>query len=144
MSDIAIVLPMLANALLAIVLYFLLGLRKKQASREGSVDETRRAIYSDAWPESVQQVNNCIRNQFELPILFYVLCFMLWGLNAVNVWVLIAAWGFVVLRYWHAYVHIGTNFLPLRRRLFTFATLIVIGLWIMVVGHWFITWRSLQ
>lgn len=144
MTHDVIFLPMLVNIFLVIVLYLLLGYRKKQASRERAVDESRRALHADAWPESVQQVNNCIRNQFELPVLFYVLCFILWGLNAVNIWVLLATWGFVVLRYCHAFIHVGSNYVPVRRRFFTFATLIVLGLWVMALGRWLVVWVTLQ
>ena len=144
MGQRAIFLPMLANMLIVLVLYFQLGVRKKRACHEGSVDDSRRALHADAWPEPVMQVNNCIRNQFELPTLFYVLGFILWALNAVNIWVLAAAWIFVALRCCHAFVHVGSNFLPMRRRLFTFAMLVVVGLLVMALGRWLMVWVVLQ
>lgn len=144
MGQSSIFLPMLANMLIVLVLYYLLGMRKKRACREGSVDDSRRALHADAWPDYVMQVNNCIRNQFELPVLFYVVGMILWALNAVNLWVLVAAWAFVLLRFSHAYVHVGSNFLPLRRRLFSFATLVVVGLWVIALGRWFLAWETLR
>lgn len=144
MGQSSIFLPMLANMLIVLVLYYLLGLRKKRACREGTVDDSRRALHADAWPDYVMQVNNCIRNQFELPVLFYVVSMILWALNAVNLWVLVAAWAFVLLRFSHAYVHVGSNFLPLRRRLFSFATLVMVGLWVIALGRWFMAWVALR
>lgn len=144
MGQSAIFLPLLANMLIVLVLYYLLGVRKKRACRQGTVDDQRRALHADAWPDDVMQVNNCIRNQFELPLLFYVLGVILWALNAVNLWVLVAAWAFVLLRCCHAYVHTGSNFLPLRRRLFTFATLVLTGLWVMALGRWLMAWIALR
>lgn len=144
MGQSVIFLPLLANMMIVLVLYYLLGVRKKRACREHTVDDSRRALHADAWPDDVMQVNNCIRNQFEQPVLFYVTGLILWALNAVNLWVLVAAWAFVLLRCCHAYVHVGSNFLPLRRRLFSFGTLVLVGLWIMAVGRWLMAWIALS
>jgi hypothetical protein len=74
----------------------------------------------------VQQINNCIRNQFELPVLFYVLCLMFWSLAAIDPFVQIAAWTFVLSRIAHAWEHMGSNRVPRRRRWFTLGVLIVL------------------
>lgn len=137
MSENAIFWPVLLNILLVIILYVALAKAKKVASAAGQVDEQRRALHSDAWPESVQKINNCIANQFEAPMLFYILAFVLWALNGINALVLILAWGFVGLRYAHAYVHTHSNNVPVRRRLFTLSTLLLLVLWLVVA------WRLL-
>ncbi len=120
--------PVLFNIFLAVLLYFKLIAVKKAALVEGSVDEDRRALHDDAWPDSVMQVNNCIRNQFEAPVLFYAVVGVVYALNAVNWIALSLAWIFVVSRYFHAYVHTGSNFVPRRRRFFTVSVLSVLAL----------------
>jgi len=120
--------PVLLNILLAILLYFKLIAVKKRAAAEGAVDESRRALHDDAWPDNVVQVNNCIRNQFEVPVLFYAVVGVVYALNAVNWIVLSLAWIFVASRYFHAYVHTGSNFVPRRRRFFTISVLSVLAL----------------
>ncbi len=125
-----ILLPALAQILLVVVLYIHLAAAKSQAAQRGDVDESRRALYADAWPEPVIQINNCIRNQFEVPVLFYVLVLVLWMLNAVNALTLSLAWLFVGTRLLHAKVHIGSNVVPLRRRLFSIGVLLLLSLWV--------------
>lgn len=115
-----ILLPVLVQIVLAIALYVLLIVRKSRAVKTKDVNEARRALHEDAWPDYVQQVNNCIRNQFEVPILFYVVSISLLAIGAVNLPALVLAWAFVLSRVAHAIVHTGSNYVPTRRRLFTF------------------------
>ncbi len=80
------------------------------------------------WPDSVLQINNNIRNQFEVPVLFYVLIGILWGIDAVNMYIHIAAWIFVISRIIHMAVHTGSNYVPLRRKVFMLGCFVLIGL----------------
>lgn len=120
--------PALGQIALTIGLYFVLAKRKNAAVAEGTVDEERRGLHDDAWPDAVVQVNNCIRNQFELPILFYVLVIALWQTGTTPVAALAAAWLFLLARIGHAVVHTGSNFVPLRRKLFTVSAVLIIVL----------------
>jgi hypothetical protein len=72
------------------------------------------------------KINNNIRNQFELPVLFYVLTIVLWRLGETGTLALMVAWLFVASRIAHAYVHTGANYVPVRRRIFTFGWLVVL------------------
>lgn len=128
-----IFLPVLAQVFLTLLLYIQLSMRKKRAARAGAVNEARRALHADAWPDSVQQVNNCIRNQFEVPVLFYVLSLVLFATQAVDGIALGIASLFVFSRYAHAYVHTGINIVPIRRKLFTLGCVLVLILLVLVV-----------
>ena len=128
MNQNSIFLPVLAQIALVIALYIYLAIAKSKASQRGEVDEDRRALHDYAWPESVLKINNCIRNQFEAPVLFYVLVFILWSLGAVNVFVHVLSWLFVATRIVHAYIHTGSNFVPLRRSVFSIGVLILLVL----------------
>ena len=124
--------PVLIQLTLTILLYFLLARRKRKAAEAGDVNEARRGIYDDAWPESVILVNNCIRNQFELPVLFYVVTLSLWSLNAVS-WPALALAGiFALSRLVRAYIHTGANVVPIRRRIFIFGVLLVAALCVLL------------
>ena len=122
--------PVLVQVLLTLAMYVVLIRAKTRALKAGQVDLKRRALYDDAWPESVIQINNNIRNQFELPVLFYALAFTLWALDSVHYAALGAAWLFVLSRIVHAWVHTGPNTQPARRYAFTFgwALLLVMAL----------------
>lgn len=121
-----LLLALLTQALLTIILYVRLAIAKSRAVKAGLTDESRRALHADAWPDSVQQINNCIRNQFEVPVLFYVVGLMLWQLGQIGVMVQVIAWLFVMSRIAHAWVHCGRNHVPTRRRLFMFGCLMVL------------------
>lgn len=123
-----IFLPVLAQILLTMSVFVRLATAKSKAAKSGEVNEERRALHDDAWPESVIQINNNIRNQFELPVLFYVLCFILWAVGTTNILVHTLAWIFVVSRVVHVVIHTGSNFVPLRRKVFMFGFCVVFAL----------------
>jgi hypothetical protein len=126
MENQTIFLPVVFQILLTLWLYIYLSIAKSRAAKLGQVDETRRALHDDAWPDNVLQINNCIRNQFEVPVLFYVLILTLWSLNAINIAIHILAWVFVLSRAIHAFIHTGSNQVPQRRKVFSFGCLILI------------------
>lgn len=118
MGNNSIFVPVIIQVALTFWLYIYLAIAKKRAVKSGEVNEDRRALHDDAWPDSVLQINNCIRNQFEVPLLFYVLIGILWGIGAANIYVHVAAWLFVLSRIGHAFIHTGSNYVPLRRKFF--------------------------
>ena len=123
-----IFLPLLLQVLLTLALYIYLAIAKSRSVKQGTVDLERRALHSDAWPDSVQQINNSIRNQFEIPVLFYVLVIVLYLLQSVGVLTLVLAWLFALSRLLHAYIHIGSNHVPYRRPVFTFGCLVLMAM----------------
>ena len=135
MSRNLIFVPVLIQVLLTLAIYVHLIKVKIAAMKAGQVDTARRALHEDAWPESVLQINNNIRNQFELPVLFYVLSFALWALHAVHVVALAAATVFVVSRIAHAVIHLGSNYVPNRRRAFT------VGWWVLAGMALLVAWE---
>ena len=102
----AIFWPVLVQVLMTLLVYVRLINVKVREMRAGKVDMARRGLHEDAWPDSVLLINNNIRNQFELPVLFYVVCLTLWALEGVGVVALVAAWLFVLSRVAHAWVHL--------------------------------------
>ncbi len=110
--------PVLVQVLLSLLLYVPLVRAKIKAYKRREVDRDRSALCADAWPDYVQKVNNNIRNQFETPMLFYVLALTLYVTQQVTIWGVVLAWLYVVSRLAHMWVHIGSNYVPLRMRLF--------------------------
>ncbi|MFZ2508914.1 MAG: MAPEG family protein [Steroidobacteraceae bacterium] len=125
--------PVLVQVLLTLAVYTLLAWAKSRAIRLGQVNLARRALHDDAWPESVMKINNNIRNQFEVPVVFYAVSFTLWALDAVGLAALSAAWLFAAGRIVHAYAHIVPNYVPVRRRVFTFGWAMVIIMTLLAV-----------
>jgi hypothetical protein len=121
-----IFLPLVIHMGLVFSLYIYLAITKSRAIKDALVDEQRRALHNDAWPDSVLKVNNCIRNQFEVPVVFYVLIILLWVTQSINIVMHSLAWLFVASRIFHAIIHVGSNYVPMRRRAFMFGCLILI------------------
>jgi len=130
-----LLLPVLLQVLLTIFLYIALAAAKSRALKAGLVDLERRALHDDAWPESVMKINNNIRNQFEVPILFYVLALMLWQLADASSLTLALGWLFVASRIVHAWIHTHSNYVPARRRVFTFGVVVVLAMGAVALRH---------
>lgn len=118
--------PVIIQVFLTLFVYLRLLQVKKRAAAAGEVDRVRVALRDDAWPDYVIQVNNNIRNQFELPVLFYVLAILLWLLDSVHGVAVGAATVFVLSRIVHAGIHLSINAVPPRRHTFTVGWLAVL------------------
>ena len=118
--------PVLMQILLILLMYMLLGYRKAKAVKTGNVNLKATALDNKAWPPEVVKVSNNIDNQFEIPMVFFVLFLLFFGIGQVDFLVLSLAWAFVISRYAHAYVHIGSNYVPLRMRIFAFGCLVLL------------------
>lgn len=124
--------PVLAQVLLTLIMFILLGVRKARAVKAGTVNRKQAALNNREWPEDVIKVSNNIANQFEFPVLFYVLCLVLYSAGAVGMLALVLAWLFALSRFVHAYVHVGSNYVPMRLRLFLVGCLVLIGMFMLV------------
>lgn len=124
--------PVLAQVLLTLIMFTVLGMRKAKAVHAGKVDRKQAALDNRVWPEDVLKVSNNIANQFEAPVLFYVLCLVLYSINAAGTVAIVLAWLFALSRCAHTYVHVGSNYVPLRLRLFLVGCLVLLAMLILV------------
>ncbi len=120
--------PVAVQVTLTLYLYIRLKNVKIDAVKAGGVDRQKAALHPDAWPDSVLKVNNNLRNQFEVPVLFYVLTIVLWELGAVNPVTLGLACLFALSRLVHAYIHTGSNIVKHRLRVFTVGVATLVGM----------------
>jgi hypothetical protein len=120
--------PLLIQVMLVLLLYILLGIEKSKAVKAGTVDRKKAALHNDAWPDHVLRVSNNIANQFETPILFFVLSLVFFNLKAVDVTVLVLSCAYVASRIVHAYIHVTSNYVPKRRGVFMVGCVILIVL----------------
>lgn len=127
-----IIWPVLAQIFLTLMMFTILGVRKSKAVKAGEVNRQQAAMNNRVWPESVLKVSNNIANQFEIPVLFYALCLVLYNIDAVDIIAILLAWFFVLSRFAHAFVHIGSNYVPMRLRLFLVGCLILIAMLVQV------------
>jgi hypothetical protein len=123
-----IIWPVLAQVFLTLIMFIILGVRKAKAVKAGAVNRQQAALNNQVWPQDVIKVSNNIANQFETPVLFYVLCLVMHSINAVGLVTIGLAWLFALSRFAHAYVHIGSNYVPIRLRLFLVGCFVLIAM----------------
>jgi hypothetical protein len=93
------------------------------------------ALREPNWRPGTLQVAYSYGNQFELPVLFYVLCLTLHVTNGVNYLTLALMWIFVASRFFHAWVHLTSNNLRLRSRSFFLGAILLALAWIWLALH---------
>jgi hypothetical protein len=124
--------PILAQLAIPIWILLLNGKRKKADVSTGKLNPNS-PIDNKAWSLPVVLTSNALANQFQLPIIFYVLCFILADIGAVNGLVLGVCWVFVVTRWVHVYVHVMSNHVPSRRSAFITGTLALLVLFALTI-----------
>lgn len=134
MNQTTIFWPVLAHVLLVYIVYGVMGRRRYFAVKSGEAKVGQYKVRSTEPSSSVTVANNLI-NQFELPVLFYVLCLALHLTNGVNYLTLALTWIFVASRYFHAWVHLTSNNLLLRSRSFFLGAVILLLAWIWFALH---------
>lgn len=113
-----VLLPLFVEVILTFVLLFSLAPMRRGAFKSGQVREADIAMGQKAWPPRVQQLANCFDNQFQLPVLFYVLTILAIITRHADVIFLVLAWIFVLARLAHAYVHVTSNRVMVRGGLY--------------------------
>ena len=79
-----------------------------------------------------------LRNQFEWPIFFYVICLLLMVSNQpIHTTQILLAWVFVIGRVLHSTVQIFTSNVRLRGLVFTINFVAVLAMWAMFVANTF-------
>ena len=128
MNASTILLPLLVQISLTLIMFLILGVRKTKAIKAGGVDRKATALNNSAWPEDVVKVSNNIANQFQTPVLFYVICILFYLTNQVSLTVLVLAWIYSASRIIHAFIHSGSNFVPARFMVFTLGVVCLIAM----------------
>ena len=93
-----ILLPLFVEVTLTFVLWFWMAFARRQVFVNRTVHPREIALGQQNWPEKIAQVSNSFRNQFELPVLFYVACILLHVLSRVDGLYVSLAWAYVFLR----------------------------------------------
>ncbi len=126
--------PMLAQMALTFVIYSVMSVRRMGSIRDGKAKAADFRIPT-VEPEASATVARNLINQFELPVLFYMACMMLFVLGAAGSFAVFVAWLFTLSRMAHAYVHVTTNRLRLRRPLFMAGFVFTFVLWALTAAR---------
>jgi hypothetical protein len=130
MSVQMVLLPVFVLVGLTFTLLLWMAGARRQALVGGETKIRDIALGQSNWPDRATQVGNCFANQFELPLLFYILIALALPLRRVDLFLVLMSWVFVVTRFAHAGIFVTSNDLN-RRSLAWFAgVLVLFAMWI--------------
>ena len=124
-----IFIPIILMVIATFAVYIILSKVRVQLFKDGKATLESFSIGEGQPSESIK-LNNVLKNQFELPILFYVVCLSLYVTQTVTIINLALAFLFVLFKALHIKEHIKDNVVKKRRNLFVRATQILLLLWV--------------
>ena len=130
MSVEMILLPLFVEVILTFALLFWLAPLRAGDFRSGLVREEDIGLRQPNWSKPALQVQYSFSNQFELPVLFYVLTILAYITHHAGVLFVVLAWVFVIFRLLQAYVHVTNNKVRLRGMFFGISALALAIMWI--------------
>ena len=129
MSVAEVLLPVFVHVLLVFILLFWMGKERRGALVTREVQMKDIALDEPNWPKKATQLGNCLKNQFEFPVLFYALCAFLAVTKRTTLFLLACAWGYVVLRSLHAYIHLTSNQVIRRFQAYVASSVVLFVMW---------------
>jgi hypothetical protein len=133
MSAKMILLPLFVEVILTFALLIWLGPLRARDFRSGLVREEDIALRQPNWSKPTLQVQYSFSNQFELPVLFYVLTILAYVTHHAGTLFVVLAWVFVIFRLLQAYVHVTNNKVRLRGVFFIVSALALAIMWIVFI-----------
>jgi hypothetical protein len=130
MSVAAILAPVFVLVALTFALMFWMGGTRYASVNRGETQVRDVALGEPNWPPRVLQLGNAFNNQFQLPLLFYVLVILALFLRKADLLFVIMSWIFVVLRVLHAGVHTTTNRMIHRFSVYAVGAIVLLMMWI--------------
>ena len=88
------------------------------------------ALGQPNWPPRVTQIGNCFSNQFEIPVLFYILIALALPLRHADLFIVLMSWVFVVLRFIHAGIFVTSNNMRQRALVWFAGVLVLLAMWL--------------
>lgn len=129
-----LVYPMFAMVLLTAGVMMIMFRSRVRAVRSKDVRLNYFKTYNSLEvPEYMITPARHFTNLFETPVLFYAGCLAAMVLNRQGPVVLCLAWGYVLTRYLHAYIHLGKNDVMVRTQVYALSWIFLIALWVSLV-----------
>ena len=136
MRNPAVLYPMFALAAWTLIVLLLIPIvRVRSARRREIVVDDFKYGESATVPPAVSLPNRNYMNLLELPMLFYVICIVLYVTAGASTTTIALAWAFVALRIVHSLVHLTYNGVVHRLAAFTAANVALAVLWVTAGFH---------
>jgi hypothetical protein len=136
MRNPAILFPMFALACWTALVLLLVPLaRIRSAWRREIVADDFKYGESASVPSYVSIPNRNYMNLLELPMLFYVVCLLLYVTAGASSLAIALAWAYVALRVVHSAIHLSYNHVLHRLAAFALGNVALVMLWIIAGVH---------
>jgi hypothetical protein len=133
MSLQAVLLPLFVEVILTFVLMLQMGALRRADYSSGAVKADDIALREPRWPQRTTQAANAFSNQFELPVLFYVLTILAWVTRHAGIVFVVLAWIFVICRVLQAYIHVTSNVVRYRGFFFSIGAVVLMIMWALYI-----------
>jgi hypothetical protein len=124
-----VLLPVFVQVALTFALLIAMVAARRRTLVSGEARIKDVALGEPNWPARTTQVANCYRNQFELPVLFYVLIGLALPLRHADLFIVLMSWVFVVVRFVHAVVFTTSNDFGRRSTVWIAGALVLVAMW---------------
>jgi hypothetical protein len=128
-----VLLPLFVQVLLTFALMFGMMYFRMNAFRSGDTRLSDIAMREPNWPKRATQFAYAFSNQFELPVLFYVLTLCAIATRHADTLFVTLAWLFVVFRILQAVVHVTSNDVRLRGGFYGIGALVLVTMWVIFI-----------
>jgi len=130
MDNILIIYPILPIVFLNFIVVFHMRYTIGKAIKKRDVEYRFFRAYEGSAPEYLLISRHHYKNFFEIPILFYLLCIVLYSINDVSTIDLWIAWLFVIFKFGHSYIRMTSNYVPYRAYSFYGCVIFLLCGWI--------------
>jgi hypothetical protein len=133
MSIPMILAPLFVQVLLTFAVMIGMMAFRTKALQSGETRYQDIAMREPKWPHRAALFGNSFSNQFELPVLFYVLTILAMMTKHADLLFVLLAWVFVAFRILQAFVHVTNNNVPFRGGYYGVAALVLLIMWLIFI-----------
>jgi hypothetical protein len=130
MSVQMVLLPVFVQIGLTFALLLWMAGARRQTLVSGETKIKSIELGQPNWPARATQIGNCYRNQFEIPVLFYVLIALALPIRHADFIIVLLSWVFVLTRFAHAGVFVSSNDLGQRSMAWFAGVLVLLVMWV--------------
>jgi hypothetical protein len=126
-------LPLFVQVLLTFCVMFGMMYCRTSTLQRGETRFEDIALREPNWPMRATQFGYSFSNQFELPVLFYVLTILEIVTRHADMLFVVLAWIFVVTRVLQAVIHVTNNNVRVRGAFYGVGAIILVIMWVIFI-----------
>jgi hypothetical protein len=130
MSSQMVLLPVIVLVGLTFALLFWMAGERGRSLKAGDAKIKDIALGQSNWPVRATQIGNCFSDQFELPLLFYILIAIALPLRHADLVLVLLSWVFVITRFAHAGIFVTSNNVEQRSLAWFGGVIVLFVMWL--------------